>query len=146
MGNPTGTEENSPSSTPGASSPVPSASGIFSLYFSVVTGSPYRIAGSTPRGGIEPRTDSEILTFMREQAEIAISHADVIVFLTDIKTGLTASDQEVAGMFTPSSRRPARGKFVLELAWGFPSPRPRGYFCRAAKVTKNALKGEGTPP
>ena len=47
-------------------------------------------------GGIEPRTDSEILTFMREQAEIAISHADVIVFLTDIKTGLTASDQEVA--------------------------------------------------
>ena len=29
-------------------------------------------------GGIEPRTDSEILTFMREQAEIAISHADVI--------------------------------------------------------------------
>ena len=37
-------------------------------------------------GGIEPRTDSEILTFMREQAEIAISHADVIVFLTDIKT------------------------------------------------------------
>lgn len=39
-------------------------------------------------GGIEPRTDSEILTFMREQAEIAISHADVIVFLTDIRTGL----------------------------------------------------------
>ena len=49
-------------------------------------------------GGIEPRTDSEILSFMREQAEIAVSHADVIVFLTDIKTGLTASDQEVASM------------------------------------------------
>ena len=55
-------------------------------------------------GGIEPRTDSEILTFMREQAEIAISHADVIVFLTDIKTGLTASDQEVAGMLQKSGK------------------------------------------
>ena len=55
-------------------------------------------------GGIEPRTDNEILTFMREQAEIAISHADVIVFLTDIKTGLTASDQEVAGMLLRSGK------------------------------------------
>ena len=53
-------------------------------------------------GGIEPRTDSEILSFMREQAEIAVSHADVIVFLTDIKTGLTASDQEVASMLLRS--------------------------------------------
>ncbi len=55
-------------------------------------------------GGIEPRTDNEILTFMREQANIAISHADVIVFLTDIKTGLTASDQEVAGMLLRSGK------------------------------------------
>ena len=55
-------------------------------------------------GGIEPRTDSEILTFMREQAEIAIGHADVIVFLTDIRTGLTASDQEVAGMLQKSGK------------------------------------------
>ena len=55
-------------------------------------------------GGIEPRTDSEILMFMREQAEIAVSHADVIVFLTDIKTGLTASDQEVAGMLQRSGK------------------------------------------
>lgn len=55
-------------------------------------------------GGIEPRTDNEILTFMREQAEIAISHADVIVFLTDIKTGLTASDQEVASLLLRSGK------------------------------------------
>ncbi len=55
-------------------------------------------------GGIEPRTDSEILTFMREQALLAIGHADVIVFLTDIKTGLTASDQEVAGMLQRSGK------------------------------------------
>ena len=55
-------------------------------------------------GGIEPRTDSEILSFMREQAEIAVSHADVIVFHTDIKTGLTASDQEVASMLLRSGK------------------------------------------
>ena len=55
-------------------------------------------------GGIEPRTDNEILSFMREQAGIAISHADVIIFLTDIKTGLTASDQEVANMLLRSGK------------------------------------------
>ena len=56
-------------------------------------------------GGIEPGTDSEILTFMRKQAEIAIQNATVIIFLCDIKTGLTASDQEVANMLL-RSRKP----------------------------------------
>ena len=56
-------------------------------------------------GGIEPRTDSQILEFMRSQAQIAIDHANVIIFLTDIKTGLTASDQEVASMLL-RSRKP----------------------------------------
>jgi len=55
-------------------------------------------------GGIEPRTDSQILAFMRDQAQIAIDHANVIVFLTDIKTGLTASDQEVAAMLLRSGK------------------------------------------
>ena len=55
-------------------------------------------------GGIEPNTDDQILTFMREQAQIAIDHADVIIFLTDIKTGLTASDQEVATMLLKSGK------------------------------------------
>ena len=53
-------------------------------------------------GGIEPRTDDEILLFMRTQAEIAIQNATVIIFLCDIKTGLTASDQEVANMLLKS--------------------------------------------
>ena len=56
-------------------------------------------------GGIEPNTDSQILTFMREQAQIAIDNATVIVFVTDIKTGLTASDHEVASMLQ-KSRKP----------------------------------------
>ena len=55
-------------------------------------------------GGIEPNTDSQILAFMREQAQIAIDNADVIIFVTDIKTGLTASDQEVAGMLQRSGK------------------------------------------
>ncbi len=55
-------------------------------------------------GGIEPQTDSEILRFMRDQAEIAVQNADVIVFMTDLKTGLTAADQDVASMLLRSNK------------------------------------------
>jgi GTP-binding protein len=56
-------------------------------------------------GGIEPNTDSEILMFMRDQAQIAIENADVIIFVCDIRTGMTASDLEVATMLQ-KSRKP----------------------------------------
>ena len=56
-------------------------------------------------GGIEPRADSEILAFMREQAQIAIEAADVIVLVTDIRTGVTAADKDVANMLK-RSRKP----------------------------------------
>ena len=49
-------------------------------------------------GGIEPNTNSEILAFMREQANIAIDSATVILFVTDIRTGVTAADKEIANM------------------------------------------------
>ena len=55
-------------------------------------------------GGIEPRTDSEILKFMRDQAEIAVTNADVIVFITDIRTGVTAADNDVASMLLRSNK------------------------------------------
>ncbi|MER2150789.1 MAG: ribosome biogenesis GTPase Der [Candidatus Limivicinus sp.] len=55
-------------------------------------------------GGIEPSTDSEILLFMREQAQIAIDAADVIVLVTDIRTGVTAADEEVATMLQRSHK------------------------------------------
>ena len=55
-------------------------------------------------GGIEPSADSQILAFMRQQAEVAIQHATVILFVCDIKTGLTASDQEVANMLLRSQK------------------------------------------
>ena len=55
-------------------------------------------------GGIEPGTDNQILSFMREQAEIAIQNATVIVFVCDIKTGMTAADQDVAAMLQRSGK------------------------------------------
>ncbi|MGM9537271.1 MAG: ribosome biogenesis GTPase Der [Candidatus Onthomonas sp.] len=56
-------------------------------------------------GGIEPNTDSEILRFMRTQAEIAIDNADVIILVCDLQTGVTAADMDVAGMLQ-RSRKP----------------------------------------
>lgn len=55
-------------------------------------------------GGIEPNTNSEMLLFMRRQAEIAISTADVIVMVCDIRTGVTAADSEVAAMLLRSKK------------------------------------------
>ena len=55
-------------------------------------------------GGIEPRTDSEILMFIREQAQIAIDTADVIVLVTEIGTGVTAADSDVANMLLRSNK------------------------------------------
>ena len=50
-----------------------------------------RVFDIVDTGGIEPSTDNEILAFMREQAEIAIQTSTVIVFVCDIKTGITAA-------------------------------------------------------
>ena len=55
-------------------------------------------------GGIEPTTENEILQFMREQANIAISAADVIVLVTDVRTGVTAADKDVANMLLRSKK------------------------------------------
>ena len=56
-------------------------------------------------GGIEPGTDSEILQFMRRQAEIGIELADAIIMVTDVKVGLTAADAAVATILQ-RSRKP----------------------------------------
>ena len=55
-------------------------------------------------GGIEPESDDIILSQMREQANIAIEIADVIIFLTDIRQGVTAADQEIAIMLKKSPK------------------------------------------
>ena len=64
-----------------------------------------RVFDIVDTGGIEPGTDDQILSFMREQAEIAINTATVIIFVCDIRTGMTAADQEVANMLL-RSRKP----------------------------------------
>ncbi len=55
-------------------------------------------------GGIEPHTENEILRFMREQALIAIDHADVVVLVVDIRVGLTAADEDVATMLKKAKK------------------------------------------
>ncbi|MDL2300622.1 ribosome biogenesis GTPase Der [Clostridiaceae bacterium OttesenSCG-928-D20] len=63
-----------------------------------------RVFDIVDTGGIEPTTKSEILLFMREQAEIAISAATVIVLVCEIGTGITAADKEVANMLLRSGK------------------------------------------
>ena len=55
-------------------------------------------------GGIEPESDDIILKQMREQANLAINMADVIIFLTDLKQGVTAADREIALMLKKSGK------------------------------------------
>ena len=55
-------------------------------------------------GGIEPKTDDIILSQMKVQAELAVESADVIVFLCDVRTGLTAADRDVAIMLKKSGK------------------------------------------
>lgn len=55
-------------------------------------------------GGIEPDSDDIILSQMREQANLAIEMADVIIFLTDIRQGVTAADQEISLMLKKSKK------------------------------------------
>ncbi len=55
-------------------------------------------------GGIEPESDDIILSQMREQANLAINMADVIIFLTDIRQGVTSADKEIALMLKKSGK------------------------------------------
>ncbi len=55
-------------------------------------------------GGIEPYSDDIILKQMRRQAELAIEASDVIIFVTDLKSGIVATDEEVAAMLIKSGR------------------------------------------
>lgn len=55
-------------------------------------------------GGIEPHSDDIILSQMRRQAQLAIDSAQVIVLVTDVRTGVTATDEEVAAMLQKSGK------------------------------------------
>ncbi len=55
-------------------------------------------------GGIEPASDDIILSQMRSQAQLAIDSADVIIMVTDLRSGVVATDMEVAAMLQKSGR------------------------------------------
>ena len=55
-------------------------------------------------GGIEPSNDSDMLRFMRRQAEIGIELADAIIMVTDVRSGVTAADEDVATMLRKSGK------------------------------------------
>ena len=55
-------------------------------------------------GGIEPETDDIIISQMRTQADMAVSIADVILFVTDFKQGVTEADKEIALMLKKSKK------------------------------------------
>ena len=64
-----------------------------------------RIFSLVDTGGIEPESEDIIISQMREQANIAINVADVIIFLTDIKQGVTAADKDIALMLKKSKKK-----------------------------------------
>lgn len=55
-------------------------------------------------GGIEPKTDDLILGYMREQAQLAIDTADVVIFVTDGRVGMTDADREVGNMLRRAAK------------------------------------------
>lgn len=55
-------------------------------------------------GGIEPSTDSDMLKFMRRQAQIGIELADAIIMVADVRSGVTAADQDVATLLRKSGK------------------------------------------
>ena len=55
-------------------------------------------------GGIEPGTENDMLKFMRRQAEIGIELADAIVMVVDVRSGVTAADQDVATMLRKAGK------------------------------------------
>ena len=82
-------------------------------------------------GGIEPDSSDIILAQMREQAQIAIDTADVIIFIVDVRQGLVDSDSKVADMLR-KSRKPVVLKssettYMNSITWasGIPSPYPQ---------------------
>ena len=96
-------------------------------------------------GGIEPAADSEILLFMREQAMLAIDAATVIVLVTEIGTGVTAADKEVAGMLL-RSRKPVVLAVNKMDSTGAPDPGIYEFYSLGLgdPIALSAVHGHGT--
>ncbi len=55
-------------------------------------------------GGIEPQTNSALLVQMRDQAQVAVEHADIILFMCDLRSGLTDADRDIATMLRKAGK------------------------------------------
>ena len=99
----------------------------------------------TDTGGIEPHTDDEMLRFMRRQALTAIDEADVIILLTDVRTGVTAADEDIAAMLLRSGKPVV---LAVNKADSIGEPPPEFYeFYKLAlgdPIAVSALHGYGT--
>ena len=96
-------------------------------------------------GGIEPVTDDQILLFMREQAQIAIDAATVIVLVADIRTGITAADKDVANMLL-RSRKPVVLAVNKADSTGAPDPAIYEFYSLGLgdPIAVSAIHGHGT--
>ncbi len=96
-------------------------------------------------GGIEPSNGDSILMFMRQQAQIAIDTADVIIFVTDIKTGVTAADQEVASILLRSKKPVVLAVNKMD-STGLPDPGIYEFYSLGLgdPIACSAMHGHGT--
>ena len=85
-------------------------------------------------GGIEPDTNDAMMTHIKTQAELAIEHADVILFLTDIRAGVTADDREIASMLRKRLAR-RRPKFTNSMNWDSTSRMPSARYTAPERAT-----------
>ena len=96
-------------------------------------------------GGIEPKTDDVILAQMREQAMLAIERADAIIFVTDITTGVTANDTDVAALLMKSGKPVV---LAVNKADGIGEPPPELYefynLGLGDPIAVSAVHGHGT--
>ncbi len=97
-------------------------------------------------GGIEPKTDDIILSQMKVQAEVAIEDADVIIFMCDVRTGLTAADRDIAILLKKSGKPviPCINKCdrVGDLPYEFYEFYELGFACDPVAVS--SIHGTGT--
>lgn len=96
-------------------------------------------------GGIEPHSDDIILSQMRRQAQLAIDSADVIIFVTDVRTGVVATDEEVAAMLQKSGKPIV---LCVNKSDSLGDPPPEFYefynLCLGDPIQVSAVHGHGT--
>ena len=96
-------------------------------------------------GGIEPKTDSDMLKLMKSQAEMAVFMADVIIFMTDSRAGVTADDKDIATMLRRSGKPVILAVNKIDRTGDLPPEYYEFYeLCLDDPYALSALHGTGT--